>query len=78
MFLNIKNTGTLIDNELANLINETHQGVEFNQIYINLDTDTKYKEINIIYPNINHSLNAISLERENLPQNIIDWLNTLQ
>jgi len=78
MFLNIKDTGTQINTELENLINQRFEGVGFNQIYINLeDPDTKYKEVDIVYPNINLSPNSISLEREDLTQNIIDWLNTL-
>lgn len=77
MFLNIKDTGTQINTELADLINQRYEGIEFNQIYINLDPDTKHKEVDIVYPNINMSPNPISLEREDLTQNIIDWLNTL-
>lgn len=77
MFLNIKDIGTPINNELADLINQRYEGIEFGQIYINLDADTKYKEVDIVYPNINLSPNPISLEREDLTQNIIDWLNTL-
>lgn len=77
MFLNIKDTGTQINTELVDLINQRYEGIEFNQIYINLDADTKHQEVDIIYPNIHLSPNPISLEREDLTQNIIDWLNTL-
>ena len=79
MFLNIKDTGTQINTELENLINQKFEGIGFNQIYINLEeVDTKHKQIDIIYSNINLSTNSISLEREDLTQNIINWLNSIQ
>lgn len=77
MFLNIKDTGTQINQELADLISQRYEGVEFNHIYINLDPDTKHKEVDIIYPNIHLSPNPITLEREDLTEDIINWLNTL-
>ncbi len=77
MFLNIKDTGIQINQELADLISQRYEGIEFGSIYINLDADTKHKEVDIVYPNIELCPNPISLEREDLNQNIIDWLNTL-
>ena len=80
MFLNIKNTGTPINQELKDYIAQKFEDVGFNQIYIsNIDPadENKYKEYDIIYENINLLQNTVTLDVEELNQNIIDWLNTL-
>jgi hypothetical protein len=78
MFLNIKDTGTQINQELKDYITQRFEGIGFNQIYISGTSDeNKLKEYNIIYENIDLLQNTIAINIEDLNQNIIDWLNTL-
>ncbi len=78
MFLNITNTGTQIDNDLASYISINFANIGFNQIYIASTTLDKYKEVDITYPDFDNKLsNTICINEEQLNQNIIDWLNTL-
>jgi hypothetical protein len=79
MFLNIKNTGTPINSELAYYIETNFEGIAFNQIYISgLSDERKLEEHDITYVGFqNNAENTICIDGTVLNQNIIDWLNTL-
>jgi hypothetical protein len=78
MFLNIKNEGTPINDELVDYINTNFNGIGFDQIYISSVNLGKEKEVDIVYQEFeNVQQNTLCLSEEDLNQNIIDWLNTL-
>ena len=79
MFLNIKNTGTPINNELESYIETNFEGIAFNQIYISgLSDESKLEEHDIIYAGFqNNAKNTICINGTLLNQNIINWLNSL-
>lgn len=77
MFLNITNTGLNINQELSNYINEKfiQKGIHFNKIYTRINT--KSKQIDIIYPNVEILNNTICINEEELSESIINWLENL-
>jgi len=79
MFLNITNIGPTINSELADYIATTFSDVGYDQIYVDSEILDKEKQVNISYPNFTNNMpNTICINDENLNQNIINWLNTLQ
>lgn len=77
MFLNISNTGIEINKEFENYINKEfiEKEIYFNKIYVQVND--KHKQVNIIYNNSKILNNTICISRENLNENIINWLETL-
>ena len=86
MTLRITDTGTPINQELMDYINQRFDGIYFDEISIELfsletaeQEDTfKEKVVEISYPGIGLLLrNTICLTEQDLNENIIDWLKTL-
>lgn len=78
MFLNITNTGPIINSELADYIADTFTDVGYNQIYIVSTILDKDRQVDISYPGFDNTIpNTVCIRDENLNQDIINWLNTL-
>lgn len=86
MTLRITDTGTPINQELMDYINQRFDGIYFDEIFIELfsleneEQENPYREktVDVSYPGIGLLLrNTICLTEQDLNQNIIDWLKTL-
>jgi hypothetical protein len=78
MFLDIENTGTVINSELKDYIEQNYIGIGFSQIYISgFENEKKDVCHHIIYSGANLSPNTLCINISELNTNIINWLNSL-